>query len=452
MIQYTSSSNAMHTNETTGSVLIIMLWISAGLVTVVLLFGESMMLEYRAAENTLAGIQAGQSIDGVVRYMSYILENLDEPGTLPDENNYICEAGEITDSLFWLIGRDPNRQTINMPVYGIIDEGSKLNLNTADLEMLQELPGMTDELAASIIDWRDEDNDVTDNGAESESYTLLNPSYECKNSPFETIFELQLVLNAYDEYLYGEDTNLNGFLDANENDGELSSPSDNQDGHLDFGILEYVTIYSRIPNNTEDSGKININDEDSEQLTQLLAENFGEDRANEIQESIDQGQENYSSLLEFYIRSGMTSEEFSKIGDQITTSGDEFLTGLVNVNTSSAAVLNCIPGIEEADANELVSYRQSPTDSLDTIAWVSEVLDEEKAIQAGPHFTTKSYQFTLDIAAAGKYGKGFRRSCFVIDTSEGEAKILYRRDMGKQGWALGSELRSELAYLKEKNP
>ncbi len=445
----TIPSQFLRPNQEHGSVLIIVLWISTGLVTVVLLFGESMMLEYRASENTLAGIQAEQTLEGVVRYICYTLDNLEEEGTIPGEESLICEAGETTTSMYWLIGRDPNYQFYNTPVYGIVDEGSKLNLNTATQEMLQELPGMTSEFAAAIIDWRDEDSDVSENGAESESYVFLRHNYDCKNAFFESIFELQLVYNAYFEILYGEDTNLNGLLDENENDGDLSLPSDNQDGQLDFGILEYVTIYSRIPNSSEDSEKVNINGDDEDALTELLEENLGEDRASEIEQRIGQGQEDYESVLEFYIRSEMTQEEFSKIEDQLTTSDDEYLTGLVNVNTASVSVLNCIPGIEEEDANQLVSYRQSNEDNIDSIAWVKEALEEETAIEAGPYITVKSYQFTLDVAAVGHNWTGYRRSRFVIDTSEGEAKIVYRRDLSGLGWALGSTLRNELEYVKE---
>jgi len=61
------------------------------------------------------------------------------------------------------------------PSFELVDEASKLNLNTATVEMLQLLPGMTPELAAAIVDWRDSDSDVTTGGAEDEVYLRLNP-------------------------------------------------------------------------------------------------------------------------------------------------------------------------------------------------------------------------------------------------------------------------------------
>src|ERR1043166_6895475 len=50
------------------------------------------------------------------------------------------------------------------------------------------------------------------------------------------------------DILYGEDANLNGLLDPNENDGPQTLPDDNRDGRLDHGIFEYLTVYSRQPN------------------------------------------------------------------------------------------------------------------------------------------------------------------------------------------------------------
>ena len=54
---------------------------------------------------------------------------------------------------------------LDEPWFGLVDEGSKLNLNTATAAMLEALPRMTPQLAAAIIDWRDTDSTVSDNGA-----------------------------------------------------------------------------------------------------------------------------------------------------------------------------------------------------------------------------------------------------------------------------------------------
>jgi len=53
------------------SVLIIVLWLSIGLVTIALYFANSMNYELQAADNRVSGIAADQAIEGAARYVSY---------------------------------------------------------------------------------------------------------------------------------------------------------------------------------------------------------------------------------------------------------------------------------------------------------------------------------------------------------------------------------------------
>ena len=134
----------------------------------------------------------------------------------------------------------------------------------------------------------------------------------------------------------------------------------------------------------------------------------------------------------------MTADEFAQVADALTMSTNAFVTGLVNVNTAPAPVLACLPGILTDYAQALVTYRQQHPDQLATVAWVTQVLPQSNAIQAGPYITAKSYQFSADVAAVGHYGRGYRRTLFVFDTSSGTAQIIYRRDRTQQGWAIGN--------------
>jgi len=437
-------------------VLVIVLWMSAGLVTLALLFGQSMMLEYQAADNTWAGAQAAEAIEGAARYAMAVLTDWEEPGIVPEITAYLHQEVEVGDAMVWFLGRDPNApsgsRTSVQPVFGLIDECSKLNLNTATVEMLKLLPRMTDELAAAIVDWRDEDDEVTENGAESNAYQLRSPAYACKNAEFETVEELCLLIGADWEILYGEDANLNGILDPNENDGNVSWPPDNQDGRLDPGILEYVTVYSREPNQRADSSaRINITGDSSQEFQTLLQEKLGEERAAEIQVNLGSDLSSITSVLEVYIKSQMKEEEFAAIAGEISISDESYLPGLININTAPEAVLACIPGIGTAHAAAVVSYRQSNAGKLDSVAWLANVLDEAGAIAAGPYVTTRSYQYTADIAALGHEGKGYRRVRFVIDASEEEPVIRYRRDLTPAGWALGREIQNRWGAWKGEN-
>lgn len=83
----------------------------------------------------------------------------------------------------------------------LIDEERKVNINKASYDTLKNLFEIAGEvssqdaedLADSVIDWRDEDDDARDNGAEDGYYSIRHPGYDCKNKDFELLEELLLV-------------------------------------------------------------------------------------------------------------------------------------------------------------------------------------------------------------------------------------------------------------------
>ncbi len=438
-----------------GSVLVIVLWVAFGLVSLALYFANTSSLELRAADNRVAGLEAEQAIAGAARYVSNILVNLPEPGMVPDTLSYLREAVPVGDAMFWLIGRDNNNGTGDRMTFGLVDEASKLNLNIATTSMLEKLPGVTSDMAAAIVDWRDADSDVTPGGAEDDTYQRLNPPYRCKNAPFETVDELRLVYGMTNSVLFGEDANLNGYLDPNENDGESSQPSDNQDGLLNPGLFEFVTVYSRESNTrTNGSQRINVGTPNAQQIESLLNEKgFKQDRIQQIVRRLPTGPgaAPITSILEFYLLSGMTVDEFTQIEGDISTTNAPTIQGLVNVNTASATVLGCIPGIGTNRAMDVVTYRQSNADATNSVAWVAAALNNDaNAIRsAGPYLTGRSYQFTADIAAVGHYGRGYQRTKFIFDTSEGTPKIRLRQDLTQLGWALGPDVRNNFILARD---
>lgn len=444
-----------------GSALIIVLWVCLGIVAIALYFANSMSFEIRAADNRLSGVQAEQAIAGATRYASNILYNLQVPGLIPDENSYEREEVSVGDASFWFIGRSDQQTALDEPWFGFVDEASKLNLNTATRAMLEALPRMTPELAAAIIDWRDANSTITDGGAEDETYQRLNPPYRCKNAPFESIDELRLVYGTDLEILYGDDANLNGALDLNENDGDTSPPMDDRNGVLDPGILEYLTVWSREATNT----RTNVNgvNGDRNGLAVILQEAFGTSRANQILAQLGPGggggggggggQAQYANMVEFYLASGMTRNELDQIADQIvvtTNTTGSYVEGLVNINTASEAVLQCIPGIGTQYSSTVVAYRLGNSD-LKSIAWLVDVIGSEAARQAGPYITTLSYQFSVDVAAVGHHGRGYQRTKFIFDTSDGSPRIAYRQDLTHLGWALGKTTRQNLLQVATLN-
>jgi general secretion pathway protein K len=99
-------------------------------------------------------------------------------------------------------------ETREVRLYGLMDEQSKININTASEDTISNLLLYFDveedlalSIAGSIIDWRDADSEIASSergllyGAEEEYYQSLAQPYSCKNAPFDNIYELLLVKN-----------------------------------------------------------------------------------------------------------------------------------------------------------------------------------------------------------------------------------------------------------------
>jgi DNA uptake protein ComE-like DNA-binding protein len=457
-----------------GSVLIIVLWVSLGLVSIALYFANSMTYELRASDNRVSGLTAEQTIEGAARYVSAALALYGTNGAVPTPAEFACAAVSVGDAKFWLIGRDPaaglSTTAPTEPYFCLVDESSKLNLNVANTNMILYLPNMDADFAQAVQDWRGT------NGAVSMDYSTLG--YYPKYAPFETVDELRLVYGATPWLLAGDDLNRNGVLDANETDSTGM-------GQLNSGMLEYTTVWTREPNfHSDGSSLTNVNSATQEAL-QTLMQSDGVGNASTAAQAIYRyvhgntggtggttggGGTAFANLLDFayqcQLNNWMSEADFSKIYNDITTTNvaSNYFYGRVNVNTASADVLTALfVGLNPNTINEqtasgaaqtLINYREQNPGNLNTVWWLVDALGNNNPVIAalrasrandgGGWVTTKSFQFTADIAAVGPYGRGYRRVKFIFDTSQGAPLILYRQDLSRLGWALGDKVRQTL--------
>ncbi|MBN2128428.1 MAG: general secretion pathway protein GspK [Sedimentisphaerales bacterium] len=421
-----------------GTVLIVTIWVVLVLAGLALVFARSMRIAAIVSANHVASLEAECVAAGALEYVIAQLSTISDEDASALEGADSYQAMELGQSYFWILRS--NLEDDREFEYGITDEAGKINLNSASLEMLLKLPGMTSELAASIIDWRDEDSEISTGGAENEYYLSLSEPYDCKNGPLETVDEILLIKGASEDLLYGEDTNLNGVLDDHENDGDNSDPPDNRNGRLDAGFYDYVTVYSVEANvDSEGNQRLNVNEAQSRaDLQAALEEVVKEERALEIMNQIPTNPR-YDNVLDFYLGAGLTSEEFAQIAERLTTSAEETLPGLVNVNTASKEVLLCLPGLEESDVEALLSYRTSNND-IDSVAWVAEVLDNAKAVEIGSFITTRSFQYSADIVCLAGNGRAYKRYKAVLDLREASPVIVYWKTLTHSGWPLSEAI------------
>jgi len=416
------------------------MWILIVLAGMVIVLAGAMRIEGACSANHAARQQASAIERGAIQYVLANLDGLN--GEVLTEAEMPCQGVQIGGGAFWILR--PDYEDGRQEVYGLVDEASKVNLNYATVEMLSDLPEMTPETAASILDWRDSDSDLTAGGAESEYYLLLPDPYECKNGPLETIEELLLVKLASRKLLFDEDANRNGRLDENENDADETDPPDNRNGKLDAGIYNLVTVYSSEPNTAASgSQRINVNQANTRDLSNVLGTSISPERLRNILNRARLGRP-FQNVLDFYYRTGLTMEEFQPIADQLTTQTGDTLRGLINVNTAPRQVLLCLPGLEESDVSALITARSGENVDRGSIAWVAGALPQQKAAGIASYLTARSYQFSADIVSVAGNGRAFRRCRIVVDARNSPPTLVYRQDLTSLGWPLPQEILREL--------
>ena len=214
-------------------VLVVILMLSLGAYT----FTDLMITYDEAADLSGERIQARWTADSGIDMIRMHL-------ILPDQQRYDA-GGEYNNSMmFQAINVVPDTNPRNIANftavapfvdqtglmsgirYGLEDESARINLNALLLAdtyvtnggrtLLMALPGMSEDVADSILDWIDEDDDTREYGAEYDYYQSLVPPYSPKNGPLDTVEELLLIRGVFPQLLFGQDANRNGMVDPSE--------------------------------------------------------------------------------------------------------------------------------------------------------------------------------------------------------------------------------------------
>jgi type II secretory pathway component PulK len=417
-----------------GSIMVVSISVVVIMASMLLVYAQQMRIETQACANRASAIQANTIAHGVIAYIGNQLTSSQDPVVL---DSMQCEGVPLGEGYFWVIKPDLEDET--KYAFGLQDECGKLNINTATFDMLMRLPNMTTDLAAAIIDWRDADENVSENGgAENEYYLLLTDPYYCKNSPFETLEEIQYVKGATHELLYGSDSNHNGVLDPNEHVKQDATTVDLQgfNGNAACGIMKYLTIYSQEANTTaQGRPRTNINTASNQQLLQLFGSTMSTDRMQKINDLI-RSSKPFRSIFDFYFKLQLTKAEFVPIIDKITIDPGKILQGRVNISTAPKEVLACLPGLDQNDAEALTTQRLSSSTDLSNVAWVIDILPKNKVLAISNYIGTKTKRFSADIVAVSGDGRGYKRIRCVFDMSGTAPKILYTKDLTHLGWPL----------------
>ncbi|HMJ64631.1 MAG TPA: helix-hairpin-helix domain-containing protein [Candidatus Binatia bacterium] len=351
-------------------------------------------------------------------------------------------------------------------VFGIIDEEARLNINKASSQELDRLYGMTPDIAAAIQDWRDGDNTARASGAEADYYASLKPPYLPRNGPFQTIRELLMVRGVTRDLLGGEDANLNGILDPEEDDGKDTLPIDDGDGVLDAGWSGLLTIDSAARNeNASGQQRIDVQSADEKTLATLrgitpeLAKSIvtyrGQNKFENIADLLEvsalapprpggptlppqpppggaQGGPNQRGQQQQPIGPKLISEDMLlEMGDDITVGSDEQQAGAVNINTASLDVLYCLQGMTRELSRAIIAYRQS-AGFFPNVAYLLKVDGMTRDIfkQISPKVCVRSETFRIMSEGSVPSSGTRRRVEMVVRLGSGRIDTLsYREDL-----------------------
>ncbi|MFB0507169.1 MAG: type II secretion system minor pseudopilin GspK [Thermodesulfobacteriota bacterium] len=214
----------------TGVALILTLLITAILVTLIVEVNYSTQVDVRISGNFRNDLQAyylaKSGVNIAISYLKYDVENTDTDNLTED----------------WAKSYPPFPVGEGFVNVMIEDENGKINVDRAVKEKGEVDQVIYDALSRlfqreevdvgildALIDWIDPDPDPLPEGAEDSYYASLDPPYECKNGPLDTLSELRMIKGITDE-VYAK-------------------------------ISKYLTIYS--------DGKININTASKEVLVCL---------------------------------------------------------------------------------------------------------------------------------------------------------------------------------------
>ncbi|MAV54750.1 MAG: hypothetical protein CMJ28_02200 [Phycisphaerae bacterium] len=357
-------------------------------------------LGHEVLQRTQARWSARAGVESVIAALAW-------DATTPEPNDAFSVFRELrlasigqTENASWDIRHHREGMDFGEP----LDEHARLNINDQEnLGLLfplfeEPMPGMNRDMSedqyAALRDWIDEDDEPTMFGAESDYYDA-NYNYSPRNEPLRSITEMELVAGMWPDYVRGEDWDLDGRLDPNENDGDKSPPEDDADGWLDGAWAGWLTVTS-VADGVTDSGlprlrlqycdlsdledriditaeqaqalqnwsrgsdEIHLTDLQVQSLTSLAGANAAESGQNQEQ---DPGAVNQLDLEEDQILSVISECTLYPVYER--------RPGSININTVSESLLISLfraRQLEETDAQQLIFMRNAMAEGVTDLA------------------------------------------------------------------------------------
>ncbi len=375
--------------------------------------------------------------------------------------------------------------------YGLVDESTKINVNTLPYadnwvpgggrQLLMALPNMTEEIADSILDWVDSDDEAREYGSETSYYAGLTPAYAAKNGPMDSIDELLLIKGVTSQMLFGADGNRNGIIDSSE-----LADSSALDSEMLLGWGNYLTLYSKETNlNADGLARVNLNNPDLEQLYTDLRSAFNDEWSRFIIQyrisgpyTLKEGEEEdavtantpfeldttkdatttFTQILDLFdsyttapdpedssstiiLKSPLTTTNAGQVLPILMTNATTFegdvIPGRINVLQAPRRVLQSVPGMTDEILSRILQVREFELDDPSGAdanrkfeTWLlAESIVELPTMQIMlPFLCASGSVYQAEVVGYFNDGVGTSRSEVIIDTTVPIPRILFWRD------------------------
>ena len=227
----------LHSHARTGMILLVVIIIVAMLSLAGYAFMALMNSELNSARQRGRDVQVqyiSQSGVALIESVATLSQNERQwTGGTYDNPSLFCAAaidGEpfrtIRSPRFTIVAPKLDNSRMAGIRYGLINESAKLHLakvlewetaNPGDgVNALRQLPGMTTQIAESLLDWIDADDRQRPGGAESAWYSQQRLPYRPRNAVPVTLEEFLLVRDVTRQLMFGDDENVNFVPDGQE--------------------------------------------------------------------------------------------------------------------------------------------------------------------------------------------------------------------------------------------
>ena len=402
-----------------GLALVTVLWVTMLMIVLVSVTSQSSLLDTHVSHVNVERQRCRWACRaGIETAIALLVE--DDPG-------YDCLTDDWGPESEYLTDLEFEGCTVEVTV---TDTSSKLNLNKISRQQLLYLPDMTEEVADSILDWRDKDDQIREFGAEDGYYMTLDIRYRPQNTGFKTTQELLRVRGVSEGLFYG--------------DPELELISEENEGWENY--LTFISYEANI--NLSDESKIDINQARERQLQQTLSLTSGQAKWVVDNRTFQK----YSDVLKEASSSKKKNEgnpdsnnrgrqqdiqstppdlnTALSIIDNAALNKKKFYSGRVNINTAGVVVLTAILEGNRELAESIIAYRDGMAGGFTRMTDLQDIEGITKDVfkTLVDLVSVRSSVYEIDCVAYSDATNLELHVTAIVNREQSEGRIIYWRE------------------------